>query len=524
MNFSYFNLIAALLLITQLLQAQQTYDIGDRHPLGGIVFKVTDGGKSGWIIALQNSPGPTQNWEAAQQYCKDLGTDWYMPSKEEMRTIVSNLDRNDLKSKYFWTSTEKGNDEAYIVLLQNGVLNWPTAKSGGKNYVRPIRAFTATESVTSTVEAQSIPTPSNSNKATDWKQLTASQTLRNITLKTGIERNYGQGSGIIRHIHYDALDRMLIGGDFSFTHEGKKIDNLAIWEHNKWTALTSKQGEQRSLGQILDIANDSKNNIYVISEQSDDNYDNEITVRKWDGNQWTILGTLNGRLATSLAIGPSDELYVCGDFAHITTAQGRKLPINIVAKYQNGTWQGLGASVLMLDIAVNSKGVLYGLDGNGLVRKNVGGRWTRISPEIITNSYSLGFDSQDNLYITGYFGQTYPTDSRGNSIVNDKDTRGNDVYFSNVAKFDGNKWTNLNGGFEHICDKIITHGNDVYFIDATQPIKKWDGQQFTDIMHNGQYIDDASVNSKGEIAILGSIKNTQQSTSENDKIAVRKQE
>jgi hypothetical protein len=47
---------------------------------------------------------------------------------------------------------------------------------------------------------------------------------------------------------------------------------------------------------------------------------------------------VKGNLVHELAIGPSDELYLCGDFHSITT-QGRQSSIKNLAKYPNGVWQ-----------------------------------------------------------------------------------------------------------------------------------------------------------------------------------------
>jgi len=486
-----FSITTLLLLSINASQAQQNYKIGDQHPLGGIVFKVADNGKSGLIAASKNSPGPTKSWDAAKQYCKSLGKEWYMPSKEEMRTMVTNLTNGDLKSRYFWTSTEKGTDDAYIVLLQNGILNWPTTKSGGKNYVRPIRAFSAADKAPVALKPPK-PKPNlkanNTTGALSRKRLSATQTLGNQTLTRGTQLYYAEGAGIPNCIFEDTKGRIFIGGNFHFTHEGKAFDNLAVWEKDQWTTFSSSQGEQKALGEVADIVEDSKNNIYVLSKQVDTNYKDENSVRKWDGTKWTTIGILNGGLVNELAIGLSDELYVCGSFGSISS-KGRKSSISGSAKYQNGSWQKVSSVALTIyDIAVNSKGELYGLTGHGNVVSASGGRWRQMVTDYISSAYDLGFDSQDNLYVTGYFGLTHSTDSKGRSIVNDKDAQGNATYYSNVAKYDGQKWTNLNGGLKKTYDGLAIDGSDVYFISTGSPTKKWDGQQFTEIDLNANYV------------------------------------
>lgn len=133
-----YSIITMFLFSSSMLQAQ-TYQIGDEHPDGGIVFMITDGGKSGMIAATQKSPTPTNNWDAAKEYCENLGDGWRMPSKDEMLIMADKI--TIAAGTYFWTSTHQGTDEAFIVLLQGGIKNWPSGKSSDKNFVRAVRPF-----------------------------------------------------------------------------------------------------------------------------------------------------------------------------------------------------------------------------------------------------------------------------------------------------------------------------------------------------------------------------------------------
>ena len=149
------------------------YAVGDYYNDGtkeGVVFEVWDNGNSGKIVSMTESTTMLQwssdeteqkrligadsetdgayntakvkaisGWETkypAFKWCADLGDDWYLPAKEELRTICNNKDKLDtnltdqLFSDY-WSSTE--DDEQYdgkfcawgVTMYDGSTLNRP---------------------------------------------------------------------------------------------------------------------------------------------------------------------------------------------------------------------------------------------------------------------------------------------------------------------------------------------------------------------------------------------------------------
>ena len=143
-----------------------------------------------------------------------------------------------------------------------------------------------------------------------------------------------------------------------------------------------------------------------------------------------------------------------------------------------------------------------------------------MASKYITNGYDLVFDRDDNLYVTGYFGLTSTTDSQGRSWVNDKDADGNPSYYSNVAKYDGHKWTNLNAGLKKVYENIAVDGKDIYFYGGRNITKKWDGNRFVDLDLNANYLKGIDFDNKGNLVALGSFKHTAASATDEDKVAI----
>ena len=171
-------------------QVRSTYRVGDYYNDGmkeGIVFEVTSGGKKGKIMSLNESPllpwtvctadvsrligakstddglynqkivESIKDWQLkypAFDWCAQLGDGWYLPSKEELKSIYKNrtLLNTQLIDKigYSWSSTEfdtpteKGEACAWVVNLQ-------TVYYTSKNLVQPVRAI-ATFDTTRPVE------------------------------------------------------------------------------------------------------------------------------------------------------------------------------------------------------------------------------------------------------------------------------------------------------------------------------------------------------------------------------------
>lgn len=90
----------------------------------------------------------------AFKWCVDLGTDWYLPALNELKTIYNNMSKlnaalskaggTTLGTSNYWSSTEVNTEYAYPVNFSNGSSSY---NSGTKSYesskkqVRAVRAL-----------------------------------------------------------------------------------------------------------------------------------------------------------------------------------------------------------------------------------------------------------------------------------------------------------------------------------------------------------------------------------------------
>ena len=175
--------------IDQNVTEVNTYKVGDYYNDGvkeGVVFEVSADGRRGKIVSMKQSTVRLQwssnikeqkrliaanrstdgavnmakvmarpDWQSkypAFKWCADLGEGWYLPSKEELRTIYKYKDKlnpnltDELSDGLFWSSTEynykylDGKSCAWYVLVGSGITNCSTQKFK-TGYVRAVSAF-----------------------------------------------------------------------------------------------------------------------------------------------------------------------------------------------------------------------------------------------------------------------------------------------------------------------------------------------------------------------------------------------
>ena len=166
---------------SQTSSSGKIYKVGDYYNDGvkeGVVFEVSADGRHGKIVSMKQSVGRLQwlsdnaeqkrligadsetdgvynmtkvkarpDWQSkypAFKWCADLGEGWYLPSKEELRTIYNHKDKlnsnlTDKLSGWYWSSKEYNEFCAWGVKVGSGF-------TGSNNkydnyYVRAVSAF-----------------------------------------------------------------------------------------------------------------------------------------------------------------------------------------------------------------------------------------------------------------------------------------------------------------------------------------------------------------------------------------------
>ena len=166
---------------SQTSSSGKIYKVGDYYNDGvkeGVVFEVSADGRHGKIVSMKQSVGRLQwlsdnaeqkrligadsetdgvynmtkvkarpDWQSkypAFKWCADLGEGWYLPSKEELRTIYNHKDKlnsnlTDKLSGWYWSSKEYNEFCAWGVDMYRGYTS--NRNKSDYYYVRAVSAF-----------------------------------------------------------------------------------------------------------------------------------------------------------------------------------------------------------------------------------------------------------------------------------------------------------------------------------------------------------------------------------------------
>ncbi|GHT32339.1 hypothetical protein FACS189434_03840 [Bacteroidia bacterium] len=167
-------------------QATDTYAIGDiysENGVTGIVYKVTDDGRNGMIVSMEeasrewslvfettNCSGISDgmqnmniiknivDWETkypAFKWCDDFNrgsiSGWYLPAQSELDDIFKNRaainatlinsSKPQIQPEYYWSSTESNDNITWCQNFSNGLLNNSVYNKKESYKVRAVRAF-----------------------------------------------------------------------------------------------------------------------------------------------------------------------------------------------------------------------------------------------------------------------------------------------------------------------------------------------------------------------------------------------
>ncbi len=242
----------------------------------------------------------------------------------------------------------------------------------------------------------------------------------------------GGVDGEVYVLAFDSSGNLYAGGEFT-TAAGITVNNIAKWDGSNWSALGTGVD-----GSVSALVFDSSGNLYIGG--SFINADGIIVsnIAKWDSSAlaWSAVGTGVNSEVNALAFDSSGNLYVGGDF---TTAGG--LSCNYIAKWDGNEWGPLGSGIgnTVQALAFDSSGNLYaGGDftmAGGVSCKYIAkwstGVWSSLGTGMNNSVNALAFDSSGNLYAGGQF------------------TTAGGLSCKLVAKWNGSAWSAIGTGIDN---------------------------------------------------------------------------
>lgn len=269
----------------------------------------------------------------------------------------------------------------------------------------------------------------------------------------------GANGNIFRILVHD--NALYVGGAFSFI-DGHLLSNIAKWDGTNWSSLGSGVD-----GAVVDMAS-GPGGLYVCGSFTHAGGTQVGRIARWDGTNWWPVGNGTGIRSgevKAFAIQGSN-IYVGGNFSAVDEVE-----VYHVAKWDGqrwsaaGTWREISPNGVW-DLAV-SKGVLYGAgdfyseDQHEILRLGRwnGTRWeTGVGGGLDNDPFRLESDGE-NLYALGIFHRA------GNLDVN------------GFAGWNGAQWFVPTGLTNSRVDSVTWDGATAYFAHfdgTTNRFSRWD--------------------------------------------------
>lgn len=225
----------------------------------------------------------------------------------------------------------------------------------------------------------------------------------------------------------DGAGNLYAGGAFS--HAGGVVANgIAKWDGHEWSALGTGMNDI-----VLSLAVDAAGHVYAGGWFTTAGGVAAQHVARWDGTSWAALGEGVDAAAQALAVDGAGRLYAAGGF----TLAGTVIA-NGIAKWDGVAWSALGSGMdfAVYALAVDHADNLYaggyftlagGIPANSIAKWN-GSAWSALGTGIDNSVYALALDAAGHVYAGGDFSSAGGIEAYG------------------IAKWNGVAWSALGGG------------------------------------------------------------------------------
>jgi hypothetical protein len=246
---------------------------------------------------------------------------------------------------------------------------------------------------------------------------------------------------------------MYAGGDFT-NAGGVAASHIAKWDGTNWSAVGSGVTNYDWFSTIRALAV-SGSNLYAGGDFSFADGNLVRNVAKWNGTNWSALGTGFNNPVNALAIS-GGSLYAGGWFTRSGTT-----PVNGVARWDGTNWVapglGIGGSINVFALASLNNNLYAG----GSFNKAIGSVGNFVARWDGTNWSPLGLGLNNTVYAL--------TASGGSLFVGGYFTTAGGLAASNVAKWTGTNWSTLGSGMgggnnspAPYVYSLAVLGNDLY--------------------------------------------------------------
>jgi hypothetical protein len=275
------------------------------------------------------------------------------------------------------------------------------------------------------------------------------------------------GSGVNNIVRSLAVSEtnLYAGGDFT-TAGGSSATRIARWNGTNWSSLGS--GVNNRLNALAVMGT----NLYAGGRFTTAGGSNISRIAKWDGSAWSAVGAGVNSEVRALAVSGTD-LYAGGDFALATNTGPVAVTVNRIAKWDGNNWSALGSGMnnSVYSLAASGSDVYAGGDFSTAGGTNA----SRIAKWNGSSWLALGSGTDSRVSALATFGSDV-------FAAGELTTAGGGAA-NYVAKWNGSAWAALGSGLNGYVSALAVSGNDLYVGGnftttsgvGTNRIARWNG-------------------------------------------------
>lgn len=279
----------------------------------------------------------------------------------------------------------------------------------------------------------------------------------------------GVSGGSVNAIAVDKNTGMVYaGGTFTSASGVAYTNGIAKWDGSNWSALGTGMN-----GAVNALAVDASGNVYAAGTfTAADGVANTAYIAKWNGAAWSALGSGINNTVQKIALDFTGNLYATGTF---TTAGG--VAASTIAKWDGANWSALGTSPTtpITALTIDSNNNVYVGNASGYVNKWNGSNWTQLPHMNCT--YWTAQNHPGGEWCTASTMQALTTDSAGNIYGFNNDSTS--TYHAGggptctLGKWNGTSWSvirkvNISCGFSSSARDLLTDSFGAVYVGGTQ--------------------------------------------------------